>query len=114
VNEQASTHIDRATVGDCVRDTGETTSPVRITPCPDAASTHTVLALQSTGSGEDCIDVPGAVRQVSNDDGRVCLGLKGVDPTRSANAAQVGDCLAVTGNDAETVPCDDPTAQHKV
>jgi hypothetical protein len=113
--EQAATHVDSAEVGDCVRDTpDDTSSRVRITPCEETRATHKVLGLQATGGSEDCVDVAGAVRQVSNDDGRVCLGEKDVDPTRAANAAKVGDCLAVSGDDAETVPCSDAEATHTV
>jgi hypothetical protein len=115
VQDQQATHVDAAKVGDCVRDTpDDTSSKVRITPCEKAEATDKVLGLQGSGSNEDCIDVAGATRQVSNEDGRVCLGKKDVDPARSANAAQVGDCLAVAGNEAETVPCDDPSATHTV
>jgi hypothetical protein len=115
ISEQAATDIDNAAVGDCVRETpDDSTSPMRIIPCDQAGASHRVLGEQAYGSDEDCIDVAGATRQVSSDKGRLCLGDKDLDPARSANAAKVGDCLAVRGDDAETLPCSDPRARHRV
>ena len=106
--------IDNAKAGNCVAfDESDKTDPFTIADCGNADAKYVVLKV--IGSSEHCKTVAGAERSQNIDGGKqVCLGIKGADPEAAVNVAKVGDCLAVTGDDAVRVPCSNPKATHKV
>jgi hypothetical protein len=105
--------LNRAKEGDCLRETrDDKESPFRIVACGDAKAEYKVLKLKPRSA--DCKDVAGAQRAAFNDDNNVCIGDKDADPAKAINVAKEGDCVSMSGGEAQRVDCSAPDAQYKV
>jgi hypothetical protein len=117
--------VNTAQQGDCL--TSGSAGYVRAVPCTDPSAVNRVLKVER-GSylNDDCEEVPGtrstyewkltSDSRLSNFERALvfCLAPKDEDPNTSADAAQVGDCLAKRGEDYTRVACDAPGASHRV
>ncbi|MGW2660354.1 LppU/SCO3897 family protein [Nocardia tengchongensis] len=101
--------------GDCLKKSGDEGFDKVSCSASDAG----FVVLDRAGSGkvhDRCVDVPGTEYVYTDKgSGSICVGIKGADPARAANAAQKGDCLTDTkGGAVQKAPCTDPTAVYRV
>ncbi|WP_040804306.1 LppU/SCO3897 family protein [Nocardia concava] len=106
---------DAVQAGDCLKKSGE--DGFDKVSCSGSDAGFVVLDRAGSGKAhERCVDVAGT-EYVYTDKGKgsICVGVKGADPARAANAAQKGDCLTDTaGNNPQKTTCTDPTAVYRV
>lgn len=95
-------NVATAGVGDCLHLDQSEQSFVR-RDCGAADADHRVLAV--TDGTRACIEVVGTTRTIDVNARVLCVGEKDADPARAVNGAKVGECLTVSGQDAERAPC---------
>jgi hypothetical protein len=111
VLSQASEKFEQGT---CVAPDGEGRLPYRQVACTDPGFTHVVVGVLDRDADHPCRSVPGASTLFSTNATVVCLGAKGVDPSRSVNIVRQGDCVNVDGANALLIDCRDPKAKYQV
>ena len=100
--------------GTCVAPDSDGRLPYRQVDCTDPAFTHVVVGVVDHDTVRPCRGVPGASTLFSTNATVVCLGVKGVDGSRSINIVRDGDCVNVEGGTALLIDCRDPSAKFQV
>jgi hypothetical protein len=96
--------ISRAQIGDCLQASeGADDQSYRIADCADPTAGFTLLATKPVAN--DCIDVRGVSRTLSDDDQSYCIGEKGVDVTTAINGIKVGECVVFTRDQPSKAAC---------
>ena len=99
---QASEKFEQGT---CVAPDRDGRLPYRQVDCTDPAVTHLVVGVLDRDADRPCRGVAGASTLFSTNATVVCLGVKGVDPSRSVNIVRQGDCVNVDGPKAVRWAC---------
>lgn len=105
---------DTFETGTCVAPDGKGRLPYRQVDCTDPAFTHLVVGVLGRDSERPCRGVAGASTLFSTNATVVCLGVKGVDGSKSINIVQEGDCVNVDGGTASLIDCRDASAKFQV
>jgi len=104
--------IAKANVGDCAVYKAGEDKPYTIGSCDSDDAKYKVLGFANAAERQSCLDVAGTTRTVSSTSGTVCMTDKNADPQQGINTIKVGDCMNLTGNDAEKANC--TGAEYKV
>ncbi len=100
--------------GTCVAPDKDGRLPYKQVDCTDPAFTHVVVGVVDHDTVRPCRGVPGASTLFSTNAKVVCLGVKGVDGSRSINVVRDGDCVNIDGGTALLIDCRDASAKFQV
>jgi hypothetical protein len=100
--------------GTCVAPDKDGRFPYKQVDCTDPGYTHLVVGVVDHDTLRPCRGVPGASTLFSTNATVVCLGVKGVDGSRSINVVRDGDCVNVDGDRALLIDCRDASAKFQV